>query len=497
METPVWGRAAPGSEVRVWLGDTPALTARADDAGNWKVMFKGLKTRVEPTTLIVTSAAESITLRDVVVGEVWFAGGQSNMGTQLKDTTNGGAEAVAHSDPLLRMHVVSRSPSDKPQFTTKGTSYSFGKASQWYADTEGQAAKFSATGYYFAKELRAHLGEVPVGILLCVVGGRPIQSHCAPEVLERTDLGRRQLAAYHVAVKGWDSGKAQAEYPAKLKAWEAAKQNIRLKPMKPVDPRTDFWQPASIYHGMIRPQIPFAFRGALWIQGENNTLQTEEPRYYADQLTNMIADWRSRFGHEFTCLIVQLAGFRSPSAVPQVPNPALMQHNWPLLCDQQRIAHQRIPRSGLVVAHDLGEVDNIHPRNKLDIARRLMRWAEFYDYGGKTEPSGPLFEKAEFTGSEVIVRFQHAEGLTTRDGQPPAHFDLCGSDGKLHWAKARIDDGKVMLSCPEVPQPVQVRYAWSNQPATANLTNSTGLPASAFLATKEDAEGKGEVLTDR
>jgi len=245
MEAPVWGRASPGAEVSVRLGDMPMLITRADEAGNWKVVFKELKTRVVPTTLVVTSAAESITLRDVVVGEVWFAGGQSNMGTQLKDSADGDAEAAQHSDPLLRIHIVSRSPSDKPEFSTKGTTYSFGGPPQWYPATEGRSAKFSATGYYFAKELRAHLGEVPVGILLCVVGGRPIQSHCAVEVLTRTDLGRRQLAAYHEAVKDWDSGRAEADYPAKLMAWESAKQNIRLKPMKPVDPRTDFWQPAT------------------------------------------------------------------------------------------------------------------------------------------------------------------------------------------------------------------------------------------------------------
>ena len=497
IRAPVWGRAAAGAAVRVQLAGEPALTTKADTAGRWQVEFVGLKARSRPATLVIASGTETITVRDVLVGEVWYAGGQSNMGTPVDQTTGAADETASPGDALLRMFTVGTSPARTPQFNPTGRTWAFKETSRWYLAQPPHTGKFAATAYYFAKELRAYLGDVPVAILHVAVGGRPIQSHCSPASLARTELGRRQLATWERDIVDWDSGRLQAGYPARLEAWRASGKGESDKPRPPVDPRTDAWQPTTLYNGMVHPHMPYGFRGAVWYQGENNVKASEEPRFYADTLANMIADWRGRFGHEFTWLIVQLAGFRSPVTVPEPEDPARVQWAWPFLQDQQRVAHERVARTGLVVAHDIGEENNIHPANKREVGRRLFRWARHFDYGGGVVPSGPLFARADFRGSEVVVSFKYAAGLRTRDGRAPGHFDLAGADGRPHWANARIDGDTVVVSSPSVPQPVQVRYAWASQPAAANLVNAEDLPASAFVATKDDPTGMGVVFTDR
>lgn len=494
IKAPVWGKADAGAAVEVrLLGQV--LSTRADGTGHWMVAFNGLPTLTEGTTLVITSGNEKVTIADVLIGEVWFASGQSNMAHPLEKTANGVEEATNHSDPLLRLHAVGVTPAYTPQWNATGLNNVFRKKSQWHTATNGQAAHFGGTPYYFAKELRARFGNVPVGILQCAVGGRPIQSFTSRESLAKNDLGRRQLAALDHSVAEWDAGRLGKDYPERLAAWEGGEKNPQLKPRVPIDPRIDTWETAALYNGMVHPQIPYGFRGALWYQGESNVKPSEEPRYYADTLTHMIRDWRRRFGHDFTFLIIQLAGFRSPVEAPQPVDFDQMQYGWPFIQNQMRIAHERVPRTGLVVINDIGEVDNIHPGNKLDVGRRLANWAMHIDYGAKIVPSGPLFKRARFQGSEVTVAFDYANGLKTRDGKPPGHFDLAGADGILRWADARIVGNKVIVSSPAVPQPTQVRYAWASQAPNANLINAAGLPASCFQASTDDPEGRGEIIT--
>lgn len=496
IKAPVWGTADPGAEVAVTFAGRTHRT-RADTDGRWMIAFERLPTRTKGSALVVTSGAETVTVNDVLVGEVWYAGGQSNMGTPVEQTTGATEETASPGDPLLRMFTVGMSPARTPQFNPTGRTWAFKDTSRWYLAQPPHTGKFAATAYYFAKELRAHLGDVPVAILHVAVGGRPIQSHCSPASLAQTELGRRQLAAWERDIADWDSGKLQAGYPARLEAWKASGAGENERPRPPVDPRTDNWQPTTLFNGMIHPHVPYGFRGAIWYHGENNVKASEEPRFYADTLDHMIADWRGRFGHDFTFLIVQLAGFRSPVTAPEPADPARVQWTWPFLQNQQRLAHERAARTGLVVAHDIGEEDNIHPANKRDVGRRLARWARHFDYGGGVAPSGPLLARANFRGAEVVVSFRHAAGLRTRDGRAPGHFDLAGADGRPHWADARIEGGAVIVSSPAVPHPVQVRYAWASQPATANLVNGEGLPASCFIATTTDPEGRGEALSSR
>lgn len=493
IKAPVWGKSSPNAEIRVHLGDVHELRTRADAEGRWKVEFSGLKTRTAGTTLTISSGEERIIIKDVLVGEVWFASGQSNLAHPLEFSNGGREETVRHSDPQMRVFTVGLTAAPEPQFNATGKSAAFKELSQWYTATDGKALRFGGTVYYFGKNLRAYLGEVPVGIIQSAVGGRPIQSYCAQETLVQTDLGRRQLAAWRKQIADWDSGEMERSYPARLVAWQASGEGQPSQPRLPMDPRIDNWEPTVLFNGMISPQIPYGFRGAIWYQGENNTRSAEEPRYYAETMANMVRDWRQRFGRDFTFLIVQLAGFRSPGENPEPIDPERVQYSWPFLQNQQRIAHEIISRSGLVVTNDIGEVANIHPGNKLDVGRRLARWAMHLDYDMELSPGGPLLEQVDFRGAEVVVSFRHAQGLRTKDNRAPAFFDLAGPDGKIYWAQARIKDGKVVVSSPHVPRPAQVRYAWSSMPAAANLVNDEGLPASCFVATKDDPLGLGGV----
>jgi len=235
--------------------------------------------------------------------------------------------------------------------------------------------------------------------------------------------------------------------------------------------------PTVLYNAMINPLAPYAIRGAIWYQGESNAA---EPAAYRTLLPMLIDSWRARWNQPepnraFPFGVVQLANFGLDR--PNEPAPG----GWAWLREAQRLAAMNHPNTGLAVAIDIGEARNIHPKNKQEVGRRLSLWALATAYGHDINYSGPIYRRMERKASRFVLHFDCAGvGLTTRDGGPLKGFAAAGEDQKFHWAQARIDGTTVIVESKDVPNPVAVRYAWADNPASANLANPAGLPASPF-----------------
>jgi len=229
-----------------------------------------------------------------------------------------------------------------------------------------------------------------------------------------------------------------------------------------------------LFDSMINPFVGYTIQGAIWYQGEANAKPGAVP--YDQTLPLMIRDWRSRWGEDFSFYFVQLANFRQPSTEPGTPDP------WALLQDRMRLILDTTPKTGMAIINDVGEVDDIHPKNKKDPGERLARWALAKDYGRDIVYSGPLYKVSGAENNSIVITFDQAgTGLKSRDGEALKRFEIAGKDRVWHWADATIVGvNQVKVSGKDVPAPVAVRYAWAANPEGANLVNSEGLPASIF-----------------
>jgi sialate O-acetylesterase len=421
---PVFGTGTPGERVTVEFGDARAATTVAPD-GRWQVELPPQAASATPRTLVI-AAANRIEIPDVLVGEIWLCSGQSNMEWPLAATAKADEFIAAATDPLLRVFKVPHTTAGKPQADGPGA---------WAVGSPETAGNFTAVGYHLARRLRGELG-VPVGILDINWGGTRIEP--------------------------WIPQADAREDPALRATIDAA--DFRVPP-----PPT---HPSAIWNAMGAWVAPYAIRGAAWYQGESNAGEADA---YRGHLARLVRAWRKAFRDpELPFGVVQLAAFKKEN--PDDP----IEGDWANLRESQRLVARDLPKVGLVVTLDVGDADDIHPRNKDAVGQRLFLWSLVDAYGREGTAEGPDFRGISVRGDTVEVTFTNAEGLRTRDGKPPAGFAIAGEDGRFRWASARIENDRVLVSHPEVPAPVAVRYAWQNNPTMANLVNGAGLPASGF-----------------
>lgn len=457
----IWGTAAAGHTVHVRIGEqTVSATAAAN--GAWRATLQPMPASAIPATLTVSDPAASatVTVSDVLVGEVWLGSGQSNMAMQVRRALNPEQEAAASDLPTIRLFTEGSTAADSPGTTPRGS---------WQVCTPDSASAFSATLFFFGRELHAAL-DVPVGLINSSVGGTPIESWISADAQlstpELADHSRELLQAYH----DYDEAAATAAFERQLRRYEdrvkAGETGLR-RPRNPLDTHRRRGAPGWLFNGKISPLIPFTLRGVVWYQGENNA-NSEHPELYRHQLPALISDWRTRWNAEL------------PFAWVQLPNYTADDAGWTEVRDGM-LQTLSVPATGMAITIDIGEAGDIHPKNKQDVGKRLSLWAlaDVYDHPVPAA-SGPLPAAYDFAGRSVTVTFRHAaRGLQSADQQSLRGFELLDSDGNWHPAAATPAADRVVVAADAVPTPLGIRYAWAALPA-ANLQNSAGLPATPF-----------------
>jgi len=439
LPVPVWGSADDGEKVTVAFGGQ-TRTAQADENGRWQVKLGALEANAEGQPLTVTGK-NTIQLEDVLVGEVWICSGQSNMEWSLSRSLNPKEEVAAANHPDLRLfNVPGHTTAPVPRDTCRGS---------WQVCQPGTARGFSAVGYFFGRRLLREL-KVPIGLVGSNWGGTRIEPW--------------------TTLAGFRSVPELKKIADKVAAYKE-------------DTKVGGGSPSAIYNAMVHPLAPFAMRGAIWYQGESNGNEGES---YYHKTRALVEGWRQLFNPELAFYWVQLADFRKPNDDPAGGN------GWAKLREAQRKALS-IEHTGMAVIIDIGQANDIHPRNKQDVGWRLCQWALHQTYGRKDiVPSGPLYRSHRIESGAIRLSFDHVGGgliVGKKDGLEPTRavedaklgrFAVAGADRKWHWAEAVIDGGDVLVKSAEVPSPVAVRYAYSMNPAGANLYNKEGLPASPF-----------------
>ncbi|MCA1963975.1 MAG: sialate O-acetylesterase [Prosthecobacter sp.] len=475
----VWGWAEADEDVSVAFAGQTQVT-RTDLEGKWRVVLDPVPANHQPQEMTVTGK-NTLKVKNLLVGEVWLCSGQSNMGFTVGRAMNADQEIAAANFPEIRMFTVERATAMTPAEDVKGG---------WKEAVPENVGAFSAVGYFFGRHLHQVL-KVPVGLINTSWGGTRIEAWTSRESLEERPCAAQLLSDWDGIRSSWDAAAEQAKYQAAKAAWEATnaklkKENATLPegqkkplptaPKAPEDPNKTPHHPAVLFNAMVAPLIPYAIQGAIWYQGESNQARAFQ---YQELLPNMINDWRTRWNAEFSFYIVQLASYGNRKPVTREPGVA---DTWAELQEAQMLTTLTLPKTGLAVANDLGELEDIHPKNKQEVGRRLALWALAKDYGrDKTVCSGPLLKNAVVEGGQVRLQFDHiGGGLKTRDGGELKHFQIAGADQKWFWATAKIQNNEVIVSSESVPAPVGVRYAWAAWPEGANLINAEGLPASCF-----------------
>lgn len=478
----IWGQSSPGAEVSADYNDQTART-RADELGKWSLKLPVLQASAVGATLSISDGQKTLQFEDVLVGEVWFASGQSNINWPLK-RFDPKQEAIRAADfPQIRHFRAATVAEATPRDDASG---------QWTVCSPETAGEFSGVGYFFAKRLHLELG-VPVGIITSAWGGRPIEPFIRREALADIPQGKKLLEKHDEAVAKYDPVAAREHYEQvmlkryedRLARWQArAAEGDRggrapAKPPMPPEPGKNPSQPTTIWNGMIHPFVGFTIRGVIWYQGESDAGNHENAANYGTLFERKIQDWREQWGDDFRYLWVQLANYKKPVTEPGTNDP------WAVVQNHQRLA-LALPKTGMAVANDIGDASDIHPLNKSDVGDRLARWALADEYGKDVVKSGPLHRDHRIIEGRVHVQFSHiGTGLKTRDGEPLQHFEIQDEEGNWHWAQAEIKDDQIVISHPKVKRPAAARYAWAANPATANLVNSAGLPASLFTTEAE------------
>ncbi len=452
VRVPVWGTASPGEKITVAFAGQSVVTTAAGD-GTWQVAFTRLATSPTARSLTI-KGTNTITIQDVLVGEVWLGSGQSNMAMTVNRAKNYEAEKIAANFPLIR-HFKEESPNaDSPQSASKG---------RWVLCTPESVGTFSAALYFFGRELHQTL-SVPVGLINSSVGGTPIEAWIAADVQKNSKEIQAAIAALPLTPPA--AAAALNPPPAVPKAAAAEKQKNAQKTAKATKATASRSTTGGLFNGKIAPLIPYAIRGALWYQGEANTTPAKAS-LYEHQLALLVRDWRTRWGTEL------------PFAWVQLPNFLGAGRDWPIVREAM-LKTLALPKTGMAITIDVGEANDIHPKDKQTVGHRLAQWALGSVYAQKVAAtSGPLPAGHEIRGREMILRFRHTEGGLVAQGGPLTGFAVAGADRKWAPAQARLVGNTVVISAPEVPAPVAARYAWENFP-TCNLYNGAGLPASPF-----------------
>ncbi len=451
MPVRIFGKAEPGEAVSVaFRGQT--VETSADATGRWEVWLQPLSPG--PAAEMTIRGQNTITIADVLVGDVWIGSGQSNMQWTVRRSDNADTEIASASFPQIRLFYVPRKPSAVPVDDVDA---------KWIVCSPESVAEFSAVLYYFGRRMHKDL-EIPMGLVHSSWGGTPIASWISGPSLVGHFRLEPFLTFWQNAIRQYPVNLARYEWA--LKKWEASgSQGARPgPPMGPGHPH----EPATLYNGMIAPLVKYTIKGALWYQGETEAGRAQG-HIYGDALMTLVQDWRRAFGQgDFEFYWVQLANYGN----------AAKNGHW-MRVQEGQVKAAALRNTGVAIINDIGNPTDIHPTNKQDVGMRLAMLAQ-------NRGASPMYRQFTREGNALRIWFDNAgRALKTRGNGPLTGFQIAGPDGKYVEATAQIEGATVRVFSPEVSNPQSVRYAWDYNPS-ANLTNAAGLPASLFRTNEND-----------
>jgi sialate O-acetylesterase len=433
IAVPVWGTAVAGAEVTVSINDN-TISGVANADGKWKVTIPAMNAG-GPFQMTMVSGTKTLAFTNVYIGDVWFASGQSNMELQVSGCNDATAEIAAANNQMIREFRIPKTLNNEPSDIVP-------TSSAWSPATKAFVGNFSATAYYFAKNLYADL-NIPIGIINASYGGSRIEAWMSEDL-----LGYDENDVEVIAADGQFYGERQ---------------------------------PTVCYNQMLKPIEGFPIKGFLWYQGESNADTKAEAIEYGSLFKKMITSWRENWGMgDLPFIWVQLPNYNTVNASPQTGD------SWPELRANQSNTLS-LPNTGEAITIDMGDtitLTNIHPTNKKPVGERLALVARKLVYHEDIVYSGPRYKSLSLQADcKVVIKFDHiGSGLVAKKSNTGAisGFAMAGSNGVLSWANATISGDSVIVWNNTIKNPSIVRYAWENNPIDANLYNAEGLPAAPF-----------------
>lgn len=479
---PVWGTAAPGEKVEVSFAGQTLKTEAAKD-GRWEVRLSPLSVNCEPQVMTVKGAENEVKFSDILIGDLWLCSGQSNMEMSFSWGIVEQAEFTKEADsfPLIRYTKMARvrrsNAMEQPPVQIR-----------WTAASANAVKSFSAAAYFFARKLVKEM-SVPIGLVDASWSGSRIEPFIPRPGWDQADSAEMkkiydELAAFEIGTPQWqklkeDEIRDTEKWIVNAKKNLEAKKNLPDRPVQRVSPALA----STSYNAMIAPYARVPFKGVIWYQGCANAGEGEK---YFIKMKGLIEGFRTCFNDpELPFYLVQLAAFTAATNDPAGGN------GYARIREAQRKT-LTIPKTGMACTIDIGMQRDIHPKNKFDVGERLALWALKNEYGKKdVVVSGPLFRSMKVENGKIRLEFDYADGLMTavKTGlaapvpapeAKPAHFAIAGADKKWFWADAVIDGKTVVVSSPEVKNPVAVRYAFRAYPDGVNVYNAAGLPMVPF-----------------
>ncbi|WP_395744346.1 sialate O-acetylesterase [Prosthecobacter sp.] len=471
----LWGWTASGEEISITFAGQKK-SAKADGKGRWQVRLDPLAPSASGGEIHVNDKV----IKDVLVGEVWLASGQSNMEMRIKDKMHGlvdnaDAEIAAAKHPEIRVFVHDEPyeiyqlpvPADEPVQDRPGS---------WRVCSPETVGDFSAMGYFFARDLLAEIKQ-PVGIITSAVGGTPIEAWTSASAQQTVTELKPPLEDWQQRLTGFDPETAQKKFLEDKAAWlKVRAAALKAKQPAPKAPlpfkNIGVMKPGGLFNGMIAPLVPFTIRGVIWYQGERNAAGPFSP-LYGTQLRTLITDWRARWNDDFHFAYVQLPAVKGVQKLPSEPK------GWGVAVRDQQRRTLSVPHTSMAITMDLHGELNGHPTNKSEYATRLSTIV-LHDVYQKANPlpTGPLLKSATAEKGKMLLTFDYADGLKPSAGELEG-FAIAGADGKFAWASAKVEAGKVIVWNDKITDPKAVHYSFAGMPK-GNLVNGAGLPASPF-----------------
>lgn len=458
----IWGNCAPNTSVSIAIQGKVSMT-KSDLSGKWSCALSPLK-EGGPYSLTAISGKDTLKLKEIFVGEVWIAGGQSNMGWTLEKSIGGVEEASKASNKDIRFVIVPFKSFDKDKDR--------GDMKWRTATAENGVGAMSGVAYFYAKQLQQKL-KVPIGIICCYKGGSGAETWMTRDWLLKTPETKPIVDNYEkylstLGITKYDE--LYADYETKMRSYRDSIKAGNTKvvaPKEPMGPR-HFNRPYGLYHTMLERVVPYTLKGAIWYQGEHNSSRAAQ---YRTLFPLLIEEWRSDFRNaEMPFYFVQLANYANADATNRPI--------WPEQREAQLLTWLKVKNTGMVVSMDIGEKETIHPPRKEPVGNRLAAIAFDQTYHIPTPYSGPIFKAVTFNGNKAVISFNFTYNGLKSDGELKG-FTICGADKQFVTAKAILQNNQITVYAEGVTTPIAVRYGWTNW-SDGNLCNSAELPASPF-----------------